>query len=101
MTTYIFDEVANIVARWFSPLSANDYFQCQTPLQNAKFDLFGSEKSQLANLVVNRDWLIVTVLQAMHFPAILSNCMRVYICRRFLTTTAFLVPLVDKRVGGR
>ena len=33
-------------------------------MKNAKFNLYGSEKCQLANLVVNNDWLIVTVLQA-------------------------------------
>jgi len=47
----------------FYHLVPNNNFHCQTPLKNAKFDLFDSEKRQLANLVVNRDWLIVTVLQ--------------------------------------
>jgi len=41
-------------------------FHCQTPFKNAKFDLFGNDKCQLANLVANRAWLIVTVLQARH-----------------------------------
>jgi len=39
----------------FYHLVPNDNFHCQTPLKNAKFDLFGSEKCQLANLVENRD----------------------------------------------
>jgi len=37
-----FDDVANTVARCYSPLTANYNFHCQTPLENAKFDLFGS-----------------------------------------------------------
>jgi len=41
-----------------------DNFHRQTPLKNAKFDLFGSAECQLADVVVNRDWLIMTVLQA-------------------------------------
>jgi len=45
-------------------LVPKDNFHCQTPLKNVKFDLFGSEKCQLANLVVNSHWLIVIVLQA-------------------------------------
>jgi len=35
------------------------FIHCLMHLKNAKFDLFG----HLANLVVNRGWLIVTVLQ--------------------------------------
>jgi len=38
----------------FYHLVANDNFHCQAS-KNAKFDLFGSEKCQLANLVANRD----------------------------------------------
>jgi len=45
-------DVVNTVARRFSPLN-NFYYQ--TPLKNSEFDLFGSEKYQLANLVANRD----------------------------------------------
>jgi len=45
----------------FRHLVPNDNFYSQTPLKNAKFDLFGSEKYQL---IANRVWLIVTVLQA-------------------------------------
>jgi len=48
----------------FHHLVTNDNVHCQTPLKNAKFDLFGNEECLLANLVANRDWLIVTVLQA-------------------------------------
>ena len=48
----------------FYHLVANDNFYCQARLKNAKFDLLGSKTCQLANLVANRDWLIVTVLQA-------------------------------------
>jgi len=48
----------------FHHLVPNNNFHCQTPLKTAKFDLSGSEKSHLANLVANTDWLIVTVLQA-------------------------------------
>jgi len=54
-----------MVARYFSPFKPTDIFRCQTPSKNAKFDLFGSEKCQLANLVSNRDCLILTVVQAM------------------------------------
>jgi len=43
----------------FHHLVPKDNFHYQTPLNNAKFDLFGSERCQLANLVVNRDWLIM------------------------------------------
>jgi len=43
----------------------NYNFNYQKAVKNAKPDLFGSEKCQLANLVANRGWLIVTVLQAM------------------------------------
>jgi len=42
-----------------------DNFLCQTPLKNDELDLFGIEKCHLANLVANKDWLIMTVLQAM------------------------------------
>ena len=59
-----FDDGASTVARCFNHLVANHNFHCQTPLKNAKFDLFVSAKCQLANLVANRDWLIVTVLRA-------------------------------------
>jgi len=48
----------------FHHLVPNDNFHCQTPLKNAKFDLFDSEKCQLANLVANTDWITVTVVQA-------------------------------------
>ena len=49
-------------------LVQNDNFHCQT-LYKIYFEkrqiwLIWQWKSQLANLVVNRDWLIVTVLQA-------------------------------------
>jgi len=47
----------------FHHLVPNDNCHCQTPLKKAKFDLFGSEKRQLVNLVANKDWLIVTVLR--------------------------------------
>jgi len=58
----------------FHHLVPNDNFHYQTPLKDAKFDLhvFGSEKCQLANLVVNRDWLTVSDSSTgygMHFPA--------------------------------
>ena len=53
------DNVTNTVASCFSPL-----FHCQTHLKNAKFNLYGSEKCQLANLVAHRDRLTVTVLQS-------------------------------------
>ena len=46
-------------------LMLNDNFHCQAPWKNAKYDVFGSVKCQLANLIANRDWLIVTVVQAM------------------------------------
>jgi len=49
----------------FHHLVPNYNFHCQVPLKNAKFDLFGSEKCQFANLVANTDWLTVTVLQAL------------------------------------
>jgi len=42
----------------FSPFSAKRL------LKNTKCDLFGSEKCQLADLVADRDWPIVTVLWA-------------------------------------
>ena len=54
------DDVANRVARCFTALN----FHCQTPLKNATFDLFCSDKCQLATVNANRHWLIVTVLQA-------------------------------------
>jgi len=38
----------------------------QTHFKNAKFDLGDSEKCQLANLVANRDWLIVTSYRLWH-----------------------------------
>jgi len=41
----IFDDVKNMVARCFHNLVTNDNFNCQTPLKNAKFDLFGSENA--------------------------------------------------------
>ena len=80
----------------FHHLVPNDNFHCQSPLRNAKFDLFRSEKCQLANLVANRHWLMWRSyrLYVMHFPAILlSNCngMTAYICRLFIPTTDFLV----------
>jgi len=37
----------------FHHLVTNDNLTCQTPLKNAKFDLFGTEKCQLANLAAN------------------------------------------------
>jgi len=48
----------------FHHLVPNDNFHCHMPLKNAKFDLFGCEKSHLATLFANRDWLIVTIIQA-------------------------------------
>jgi len=39
----------------FHHLVPNDNFHIQTPLRNAEFDLFGSEKRELTNLVANRD----------------------------------------------
>jgi len=46
----------------------NDNFQCQTLckiyFEKRQIWLIWQWKSQLANLVANRDWLIVTVLQA-------------------------------------
>jgi len=48
----------------FHHLVPNDNFPCQMPSKNAKFNLFGSEKSQLANLLANRDRLTVAVLLA-------------------------------------
>ena len=42
----------------FYRLVLNDS-HCQTLLKNAKYDLFGSEKCQLANLIASRDWLIL------------------------------------------
>ena len=39
----------------FHNLVPNDDFHCQTPLKNAKYDVFGSVKCQLANLIANRD----------------------------------------------
>ena len=78
------------VARCF--LVPNDNFHCQTPSMNTKFDLFGSAKCQLTNLVANRDWLIVTVLKSYRLRhASSSNGMTAYIRRRFIPTTAFLV----------
>jgi len=47
----------------FHHLLPNDNFHCQTPLKNAKFDLFGSAECQLADVVVNRDWRTMTVLR--------------------------------------
>ena len=38
---------------------------CQARLKNANFTYLAVKKCQLANLDANRDWLIVTVLQAM------------------------------------
>jgi len=38
----------------FHHLVSNDNFHCQTPLKNAKFDLFGSEKCPSVNVVANR-----------------------------------------------
>ena len=47
----------------FHHFVSSDNFHCQMPLKNAKFDFdFGSEKCQLANLVANGGWLIVTVM---------------------------------------
>jgi len=77
----------------FHHLVPNDNFQCQTPLKNAKFDLFGSEN------VSCQIWIESGLLwqsysgYGMHFAAILSNYngMTAYICRRFIPTTAFLV----------
>jgi len=61
-------ELENFSTKHFTNhhLVPNENFHCQTPLKNAEFDLFGfgSEKSQLAYLGANADWLIVTVLQA-------------------------------------
>jgi len=61
-------EISMALRTWlpgaFHHLVPNDNFHCQTPLKNAKFDLFGSDKCQLANLVAKRGWLIVTVVQA-------------------------------------
>jgi len=54
-------------------LVPNDNFYCQTPLKNAKFDLFGSEKCQLANLVANSLACDRPTGYGMHLPAILSN----------------------------
>jgi len=34
-------------------LVPTDYLHCQTPSKNAKFDLFGCENRQLANVVAN------------------------------------------------
>jgi len=48
----------------FHHLVPNKNFHCQKLLKNVKFDSLDSNKCQLANLVANRDWLIVTVLQA-------------------------------------
>ena len=47
----------------FRYLLPNDDFHCQTPLKNVTFDLFCSEKWQLATGVANRNWLIVTALR--------------------------------------
>jgi len=61
-------EISMTLRRWlpnsFHHLVPNDNFHCQMPLKNAKFNIFGTEKCQMANLVVNTDWLTVTVLQA-------------------------------------
>jgi len=51
VTNPIFDDVANTVERRFYHVEPNDNFHCQTPLKKPKFDLFVSEKCQLANLV--------------------------------------------------
>ena len=45
----------------FHHLVPNDNFDCQTPLKNAKFDLFGTDKCWLANFVVDTDGLILIV----------------------------------------
>jgi len=47
----------------FHHLVPYDNFNCQTPLINSKFDLFGNEKCQLPNLVANT-LANVIVLQA-------------------------------------
>jgi len=50
----------------FHHLVPNYNFQCQKPLKNIKFYLFGSEKCQLTNLVTERDWLIMTSYRLRH-----------------------------------
>jgi len=69
-----FNDNANTVARCFYHLVPNDNFHCQTPLKNAKFDLFGSENTSW------QIWLSIEIGNCdsptgydMHFPAILSN----------------------------
>jgi len=79
----------------FYHLVPSDNFYCQTPLKNAKFDLFGSKKCQLANLFANRDWLIVTFLYKLRHAFSgnskqLQRHMTANICRRFIPTRAFL-----------
>jgi len=64
VTHPIFDKLRTWSPVAFYHFMPNDIFHCQTPLKNGTFDLFGSEKCQLANLVANRDWLFVEVLQA-------------------------------------
>ena len=74
----------------FFQLMPNDNFYCQTPLKNATFDLFYSEKCQLS-------WQIVTVLRATAciLGQILNNYTGIttYICRWFISTTGFLVVI--------
>jgi len=40
-----FDDVTNTVARCFHHLVPSENFHCDTPLKNAKFDLFGSKNT--------------------------------------------------------
>jgi len=51
-------------AKTQNPLKFAEVPQTHQSIAAAKFNLLGSEKCYLANLVANRDWLIVTVLQA-------------------------------------
>jgi len=78
----------------FHHLVPNDNLHCQTPLKNAKFDLFGSEKCQLVNLVANTDGLVVAVHTG--YGSGNSKQLKQHdsnICRRFIPATAFLVVM--------
>jgi len=64
MFSVVFNYVARILCSVISTASEIMIHGWNMNFHIGKFDLFGSEKWELANLIANRDWLIVTVLQA-------------------------------------
>jgi len=55
VTHPVFDALRTRLPDAFHHLVPSDNFYCQTLLKNAKFDLLGSKKCHLANLVVNTE----------------------------------------------